>query len=91
MHKFEFINEKGNISGKVRNMLRAKAIKNALAKLDETAFVTNKGIVIQIGIDAITNQPIYFVLAPSVSLEAETPVKEKQAKEVEQIEVPDLF
>ena len=91
MAQFNFLNENGNVSGKVRDQIRAKAIENAVARLGETAFVTNKGIVVPVGTDAGTGQEIYLVLAPAISMTAERPEKEAEASETEEIVVPDLF
>lgn len=89
--EFNFLNENGNVSNKVRDQIRAKAIENAVARLGEKAFVTNKGIVVQVGTDAGTAQPIYLVLAPAISLTAEKPEKEAEATQDEVIVTGDLF
>lgn len=99
MKSVKFINEKGNVSNKVRNAVRAQIdakLSTMLAEqFEEVQPNANGGYAIPVAQDEKTGDIIYATVSFSLSLKnpAEKTERKKVAKvaTAEEVEVPDLF
>lgn len=98
----EFTNANGNVSVKARDKVRNQIYDKVLEVLRDAGVFADvvttatKGIAIPLGINGATNDTIYAHLDLSVSTKSPDykPAKSKgkaKAKQVPEVEVPDLF
>lgn len=84
------MNEKGNVNAKVRDAMKAKAMKDLQAVIPG-ATVGEKGLQVLAGVDARTGAEVYFIINVTVTDKLTVTKTAKTAKEVEVIEIPNLF
>lgn len=85
MKSIKLTNEKGNVSANARKELKALAAKELVAIFTEkfgadAVQITNKGVVVQIGVDFMTEQGIFLAVDPIITMAPVAKESEKKAK-----------
>ena len=85
MEKIKLTNDKGNVSVKARGELKAFATEALVAFYTEifgadAVQKTNKGVVVQIGVDFMTEQGIFVAVDPIITMNPVAKEAEKKAK-----------
>jgi len=94
MVKINFLNEKGNVSAKVRTDVKAQAVKSLKVKLGEEVLDNEVGgLSVQIAEDTVTGNPVYanyeVVISNNLPKKSEKDGKKKVAVVADTI--PNLF
>jgi hypothetical protein len=85
MKSIKLTNDKGNVSANARKELKAFAAQDLVALFTqkfgaENVQITNKGVVVQIGVDFMTEQGIFLAVDPIITLAPVAKESEKKAK-----------
>ena len=99
MKSYKFINEKGNVSAKVRNTLKESIVKAVQADMTAKGFATaisaDGEVAVYIADNASNGEPIYAFIGATISMRdpAVKTAKSKSTKKkaVEDEPMPNLF
>lgn len=96
--RIELVNEKGNESAKARSEIKQQVEKQLLTRLEDLGLErtpNTKKLVLELGVDHRTGEPIYARIDVTITMADQDEVKEKKtnAKKSEkvEVEVPNLF
>lgn len=91
MALIKFLTDKGTVSVKARGEIKNQTAKMLVERIPN-AFISEKGVAIEIGTDQRSGESIYVVIDPTVTMTLEPKAKTSKSKAKADVDpIPNIF